>query len=219
LANGRPYLNNDARNDPRLFFKEAFTECRAAAGAPLVAQGRITGLLWVGSRRLLAEHDLRLLTAIADIAANAIQRESLREAVVAQAVQMQTILDTVPDGVLLLSGAGRVLLANPAAAHNLSFLVQEGAENPLTHLAGRPLAELLAPPLQGHWHELEAQGRFFQLTARPVAEGVGPVVDPHWVLVISDETENITIERGRAAIAMPFSTSTPSSAPHSTNVW
>jgi two-component system, cell cycle sensor histidine kinase and response regulator CckA len=197
LASGQAYLNNDARNDPRLFFKEAFSACRAAAGAPLVAQGQITGLLWVGSRRLLAEHDLRLLTAIADIAANAIQRESLREAVTAQAVQMQTILDTVPDGVLLLDEGGRVLLANPAAAYNLSFLVQEGAETPLTHLAGRPLAELLAPPPQGHWHELEARGRFFQITARPLAPGSQPAPadgmddasDRHWVLVISDETE------------------------------
>ena len=61
----------------------AWTTCRAAAGAPLVAQGQIIGLLWVGSSPPLTDNDLRLLMAIADMAANAIHRASLYEETVA----------------------------------------------------------------------------------------------------------------------------------------
>jgi two-component system, cell cycle sensor histidine kinase and response regulator CckA len=191
LASGQPYLNNDARNDPRLYRPDSFGNCCAAAGVPLAAQGRIIGLLWVGSHRLLIDSDLRLLQAIADIVANAIQRESLREAINEQAQQLQTILDTVPEGVLLLNEAGRILLANPVAAQTLGTLAQQDTRQRITHLAGRPLAEFTAPAALGHWHELEVEQRFFQLMLRPLAQGNEQTEEDNgrrWVLVFSDET-------------------------------
>ncbi|MCX7839196.1 MAG: GAF domain-containing protein, partial [Anaerolineae bacterium] len=76
---GKPYLNNDARNDPRAFRREEFGRCRAAACVPLRVQTEILGVIWVGSCRALDEHDVRLLTAIADITANALHRAALNE--------------------------------------------------------------------------------------------------------------------------------------------
>ena len=192
LADGKPYFNNDAHRDPRLYRPEVFGDCRAAAGVPLTAQGRITGLLWVGSRRLLTDYDLRLLEAIADIVANAIQRESLRDAINAQARQLQTILDTVPEGVLLLDESGRVLLANLVAAQTLERLARRDAQQRITHLAGRPLAAFTAPAALGHWHELAVEQRFFQAMVRPlVLDDVqtGEANGRRWVLVFSDETD------------------------------
>lgn len=79
LATGQPYLNNDVRSDPRLFRPEAFGDCRAAAGVPLRMQTQTLGLLWIGSRRALTDDDVRVLTALADIAANALHRAALNE--------------------------------------------------------------------------------------------------------------------------------------------
>jgi two-component system cell cycle sensor histidine kinase/response regulator CckA len=111
----------------------------------------------------------------------------------AQAQQIAQIMDTVPEGMLLLDGAGRVLLANPTAERDLAALAGAAvgvqftpAGEPLTHLAGRPLAELLAAPPPGLWHEVQAGGHTFEIIARPI---VGGPESGRWVLVIDDVTK------------------------------
>ncbi|MDI6697079.1 MAG: GAF domain-containing protein [Anaerolineales bacterium] len=91
LATGQPYFNNDARSDPRLFHPIEFSDLRAAAGIPLIVEGKIIGLLWIGSRRTLDEQDLRLLTAVADIAANALHRARLFEQTQRQAQKIAAV--------------------------------------------------------------------------------------------------------------------------------
>jgi PAS domain S-box-containing protein len=91
LATGQPYFNNDARSDPRLFHPMEFSDLRAAAGIPLIVEGKIIGLLWIGSRRTLDEQDLRLLTAVADIAANALHRARLFEQTQRQAQKIAAV--------------------------------------------------------------------------------------------------------------------------------
>jgi PAS domain S-box-containing protein len=186
LASRRPYLNNAAHQDPRLFRPELFGECRAAAAAPLAVQGQIIGLLWIGSRRPLTDLDLRLLTAVADIAANAIHRTALQEQIAAQARQTAQIMDSVPEGVLLLDASGRVLLANPVAERHLAALAEASIGERLAHLGERPLAELLTSPPKGLWHEVRAGAQVFEVIARPVADGSHP---EHWVLVLHDATQ------------------------------
>jgi PAS domain S-box-containing protein len=51
----------------------------AVAHAPLIAGGRIIGTIWIGRSSPIDDHDLRLLTAIGEMAAVAIQRQSLHE--------------------------------------------------------------------------------------------------------------------------------------------
>ena len=79
VATGRPYLNNDARSDPRPWRPELLGDCCAVAGVPLLAQEQIIGLLWVARKSDITEEHVRLLTAVADIAANAIHRAALHE--------------------------------------------------------------------------------------------------------------------------------------------
>jgi PAS domain S-box-containing protein len=46
---------------------------------PLIAQGHIPGVLWVGRSRDIQEDEIRILMAIADMAANALHRAALHE--------------------------------------------------------------------------------------------------------------------------------------------
>ena len=114
-----------------------------------------------------------------------------------QAKQLQEIMDTVPEGVLLLDVERNILLTNPLARQQLPALagVEPGAQGPLTHLGGRPLAELLASPPQGLWHEVTADGpppQTFEIIARPVENGPEPA---GWVLVLRDVTQERDIQR------------------------
>ncbi len=134
--------------------------------------GRISGMLSSGqdiTEQVLAEAERRELSAQVE----------------AQARQITEIMDTVPQGVLLLDTNGRVLLANPAAERNLLALGQ-GSTDALTHIGKQPLSEFLTSPPKGLWHEVQAEGRFFEIIARPMVEGPEP---ERWVLVINDATQ------------------------------
>jgi PAS domain S-box-containing protein len=51
----------------------------AVAQAPLIANGQVIGTIWIGRSSPIGDHDIRLLTAIGEMAATAIQRQSLHE--------------------------------------------------------------------------------------------------------------------------------------------
>jgi two-component system cell cycle sensor histidine kinase/response regulator CckA len=113
------------------------------------------------------------------------EREQLLAQVREQARRVQTILDTVPEGVLLLDAGQRVLLANPAAQEALALLAEAGPDQPLARLGGRPLAELLAPS-RGLRHEVRAGGRTFEVLAHAIQDGPG---SERWVLALADVTQ------------------------------
>ena len=66
-------------------------------GVPLVAQGEMFGAVWVGRKSKPTESDLRRLEAIADMAANAIQRATLLERSVSTANEFTALHETVRD--------------------------------------------------------------------------------------------------------------------------
>ncbi len=51
----------------------------AVAHAPLIAGRQVIGTIWIGRSSPIGDHDIRLLTAIGEMAATAIQRQSLHE--------------------------------------------------------------------------------------------------------------------------------------------
>jgi PAS domain S-box-containing protein len=79
ISTGQFYLNNDVQNDPRMTHLHLLGDLRAVACVPLIAQERIIGVLWMGRKTDITEEEARLLTAIADMFANAIQRATLHE--------------------------------------------------------------------------------------------------------------------------------------------
>jgi two-component system cell cycle sensor histidine kinase/response regulator CckA len=112
----------------------------------------------------------------------------LRLALEAEEQRLQALVDNLPEGILLLDDAYRVLFSNPTARDYLSILEKEGGDEGLTHLAGRPLEELLQPRPQGLQHELNAPGppaRIFELTTRSIAKGSGV---EGWLLLMRDVT-------------------------------
>ena len=111
--------------------------------------------------------------------------------------QMQQVMNSVPEGVLLLDSDGRVILINPIGRDYLDFLCGESKDiptgkAPLTHLGHRPLAKVLAPPPKDMWHEIEFKDLVFQAVARPIKAGPTPEA---WVLVIRDVTRQREIQQ------------------------
>jgi two-component system, cell cycle sensor histidine kinase and response regulator CckA len=102
-----------------------------------------------------------------------------------QARRLRGILDAVPEGVLLLDGAGRILLSNPvatAALPELGTMVEDGR---LTALGDRALDDLLVQAPTASWHEVKVGGRTFEATSSPIA--AAPTGD-RFVLVFRDVT-------------------------------
>jgi PAS domain S-box-containing protein len=121
------------------------------------------------------------------------ERERLLRQVQEQTRQMQQIIDTVPEGVLVLDHELRLLLCNPSALAYMPVLTGTAAwetGQTLTMLAGLPIVELLSPPPRGLWHEVEQGRSHFQITAHPIETGS---MMGGWLLVLRDVTEEYAI--------------------------
>ncbi|MGB9775377.1 MAG: GAF domain-containing protein [Anaerolineae bacterium] len=163
----------------------------AYIAVPLRAGGELWGWLAVAAATpgaLTAEHG-EILQEVAAQLAMALYQADLRAALAAQEARLAALVERLPEGVLLLDGDHRILLANPAAQEMLPVLVGAQAGDGLTHLVGRPLASFLVAPNGSAWHELvtsDRPQRVFQIAARPVS-GIGP--NGGWVLVIREVTQ------------------------------
>jgi len=120
------------------------------------------------------------------------ERVRLTKKIQEQARQVEQVLATVPEGVLLLDAEGRVIQANPRAEGDLAVLANAKVGDRLTHLGDRSLAELLtSPPTKGLWHEVKTGNRTFEVIARPMSRNVEAT---YWVLVINDVTREREIQ-------------------------
>ncbi|MCB9134866.1 MAG: PAS domain S-box protein [Anaerolineales bacterium] len=79
LATHSPYLNNHMRPNSLLPGAEALGTSQALVCVPLLAHQQTIGTLWLARELALNEHDLHILVAVADIAANALYRAGLFE--------------------------------------------------------------------------------------------------------------------------------------------
>jgi HD-GYP domain-containing protein (c-di-GMP phosphodiesterase class II) len=72
LASGKPYLGYAPFSDMCFARPDLTTNLSSVAGVPLVVRGSVVGMLSVGSAQPLTDQDMRLLTVLGDITANAI---------------------------------------------------------------------------------------------------------------------------------------------------
>ena len=79
IANRKTYLNNNAHTDSHFFRPDLLGDSHALASVPLIAQEQVIGVLWIARKDEITGSDVRMLNAIADLAANAIQRVTLFE--------------------------------------------------------------------------------------------------------------------------------------------
>jgi HD-GYP domain-containing protein (c-di-GMP phosphodiesterase class II)/putative methionine-R-sulfoxide reductase with GAF domain len=91
MATGQPYLVNDPHHDPLVHQPERLGEHEVIGWVPLIAQGTTIGALWVSSTSTITHSELRVLTAIADIAASAIRRAALHEETRKRAEQLAAV--------------------------------------------------------------------------------------------------------------------------------
>ena len=116
------------------------------------------------------------------------EREALLDQIQSQAQLMQKIMDSVPEGLLLLDPTGVVFLKNPTAQAYLSVLADIQPPDTLASLGAQPLSTFLIPPASGQFHEAQTDSQTFEIVAQPftassVLEG--------WLLLMRD----VTLER------------------------
>lgn len=122
------------------------------------------------------------------------ERLDLLAQVQEQAERVQHIIDTVPEGVMLINSKKQVALANPLATRDLKVLAQAELGDTLTHLGNRPIDELLTSPPMGFWHDVDTDdsiARHFEVIARPIETGPE---NAGWVLVFRDVTREREVQ-------------------------
>jgi PAS domain S-box-containing protein len=141
IRNGKPYLTNDAASDQYIYLNDDRPP-QALAAAPLIAKNETIGALVVGSSQSLSETDLRLLTAISEIAASAIHRASLFEET-QRRVQRLDALHTIDIAITSnfnLNATLKVLLEQVTSQLDVdaaAILLHEGQGQVLRYAAGR----------------------------------------------------------------------------------
>jgi PAS domain S-box-containing protein len=129
------------------------------------------------------------------------ERERLLEQIQEQAYRMRQIVETVPEGMILLDAQAQVVLANPLGESHLGTLASAWIGDTLTHLGEHPLTALLTAPPTGLWHDVatdreKGPSRIFEVTARSVSESPeGGSASGGWVLLTRDVTQERLIER------------------------
>ena len=196
LGECQPVIIPDTAADERWIEVSGSEYVRCWLGVPLVVQEKAIGLLGLNHRQAgfyTREHaDLAL--AVASQAASAIENARLLATARERAQQVQQILNTVQEGIVLLGSDLRATTANSAGRKYLETLAGAWQGEALNRLGGRLLAELLSPPPVGGWHTIEVAGppqQFFELAAQPVG---GEAERSGWVLVLRDVTEERQIE-------------------------
>ena len=95
----QPYYSPDLDQDPYQPYPPASREgIHSTMGVPLIAQQKLIGFLWCGATHKMAEADMRLLLAVGDIAANAIQRATLHEKTKKSATELAVAYEATLEG-------------------------------------------------------------------------------------------------------------------------
>jgi GAF domain-containing protein/signal transduction histidine kinase/CheY-like chemotaxis protein len=181
------YLNE---GDRYYAYKAAMEEfdIQASVIVPLISEGRRMGGLSVASQRprnWLAE-EIALIEGVGLQLGGAVERIALLERIQENAQQVQHIIDTVPEGVILFDEEKRVVLANPVAQEYLHNLTDHQAGDVVSHFGETPLEDLLTPEYPNIWHEIEISGpphQLFEVGAQPIESGSRP---GGWVVVLRE---------------------------------
>lgn len=106
--------------------------------------------------------------------------------------RLNQVLVSAPDGVALLDGDFRVMLANEKARRFLTDLATADPEaGPLVALGGQPVAALAAQTADGQWVELRAGDRIYELNINPAPAEAGQ----EYVAVLRDVTRERDVQQ------------------------
>lgn len=149
---------------------------------------RIGGLVFTGDHPIQWTREVRgLVAAVAQQLGITAERIKLLAEVQNQVDRMQTVMDTVPEGVVLLGQHGEVLLVNTRGQDDLLFLSDVVVGEKLLGLGSSSLADILKDRPRDRWHEVRKGERTFEVIAKPASGSTGA---RGWVIVLRDVTED-----------------------------
>lgn len=196
-------------------------EAACWVGTPIIAGDEALGVIAVQSYDTPGAYDrshLEILTMIADQAAIAVQNarlyERTDEALARRVQELDSVLRTTREGILLIDLTWQVLAVNPALADMIDVAQMALTHQPLgaERQEGAPLIELIGYTaeaftadckrlLQGEEGELQsritltATNRYVERTLTPVRERVGSVTG--WLLAFRDLREELELKQLR----------------------
>ncbi len=188
---GWPYLTNELSGEPRLAYLRLHDlGLKALVGVPLLARGQPIGALWAARRTRVGEAEVSLMTAIGDMAGNALQRAELHEQLAARAVSLE---QQVRERTAQLEEAKAELLqvkleaerANRARNEFLSQMSHE-LRTPLTSVLGfTQLLEMDSLGVEADWNvqQILKAGR-------------------HLLTLINEVLDLARVESGRLSVAL-----------------
>jgi two-component system, cell cycle sensor histidine kinase and response regulator CckA len=164
---------------------------RALLLIPILANGKGIGGFCVASsnpRKWLKE-DVSLLEGVGWQLGSAVERNQLLVKIKDNARQLQEIMETVPDGVLLLDPQKQVVLANLAAMDYLEGFAGDAEGEKLANLLSESNDAIFSPANYGTWQEITVchpKHKIFEVAVQPLK---GDERQEGWVLVLHDVTQ------------------------------
>ncbi len=209
IETGEPVVVLDTAVDPDWIRGEGQEHWRSYIGVPIKVSGVIVGFLNVNSihRNTFSRQDARRLQAFANHVATAIENaqlyqelhnyadaleERVRERTTqlrTQYAQLETILDSTADGIILAGSDGELILANPVAREWLRRALSPEESEQLQEAVRTLAAKAEKRPEM----VLELTGMDLQLTAAPVRKPT--VEEASAVVAIHDISHLRTLNR------------------------
>lgn len=190
---------------------------------PLIIRGKPVGMINISSTKkdAFSEDDIRLLYTIANQASTAVDR--LRAVIAAEKSKIETMVESMSDGVIMIDEKGELAIINPAARRMLSIQTDDSIEQLNTMFEGLTpertdfgLLEYLrisltegkkqtqeivinspTPPELGMWNAESHQHTILQANIAPVETPEGKKLGA--VAVLRDVTREREIDRMKSA--------------------
>ncbi|HSD85213.1 MAG TPA: GAF domain-containing protein, partial [Anaerolineae bacterium] len=220
IKEGRSVLVVDTHTHPEVNPHTLEAGIGSLIAVPLISQGRPVGVMYVGSFKTqqFDESDVQIISALANQAAAAISNARLFSEIAESRDQLQAILDSSNDGMLIFEPSSRIVMVNPRL--EVMWNVPHGWLNDrlLSELLDQPeaaLAEKLGYtpealrtvlqrlttasdlnwskhvyPLPGH-----APARYVERTCLPVLDAERVPIG--WMIILREVTEELELQRMR----------------------
>jgi PAS domain S-box-containing protein len=91
MSSGKPYATNNVEDDSLIYRKDLLKGTRSFVSVPMSTPNGTLGTMNLGRQSEFSNEDIRLLTSIADMAANAIQRASAYEQIQRQIERLKAL--------------------------------------------------------------------------------------------------------------------------------
>jgi NtrC-family two-component system sensor histidine kinase KinB len=220
IKEGTPVLVLDATTHPEVNPHTIEAGIRSLIAVPLISQGQPVGVMYVGSfkTRQFTEDDVQLISALANQAAVAISNAHLFGEIAEGRDQLQAILDSADDGLLIFEPDSRIVMSNPSLEKMWNIPHGWLSDRVLSELLDQPdlaLAEKLgysADDLRSLLEQLRTAREFNankhvyalpgHLPVRYVERTCLPVLDAErlpigWMMVLREVTEELELQHMR----------------------